>query len=81
MNTIDEVRNSISIYGHELSISSESITVDGYSYKLKTYSGYTYKVQKTQVQCQTAESLYKFIVDPFWEVNAKAILNQLGARA
>lgn len=79
MQVFNEVDTRFVVYGHSVAISHlfNTIVVDGKSYRLKCYTPWTIKVQKTQVQCQDAERLYKFLTDPNWKLGVTKVLDAL----
>lgn len=55
---------------------------DGRRLKLKQNTEWAYKVQKTQVQCVSAERLFEFLTreDEFWHSTVDKILKDIAER-
>ena len=81
MNKFDEVRAQVDIRGRNVIISHlfNYIEVDGRRLKLKQNTEWAYKVQKTQVQCVSAERLFEFLTkeDEFWYSTIDKILKDI----
>ena len=81
MAKFNEVSAKANVRGRELEISHlfNTITVDGRTLNLKQNTEWAYKVQKTQVQCATAERLFKFLTkdDEFWFSTIDKILKDI----
>ena len=63
--------------GAKIELSEDSIIVDGFKMKIKPKYGYTYALRKTFVGSQDVEQLAEILVQDFWRVNAKAIINHV----
>lgn len=81
MNKFDEVSTRVEIRGRDVTMSHlfNYIEVDGRRLKLKQNTDWAYKVQKTQVQCVSAEELFKFLTRPdeFWYSTVDKILKDI----
>lgn len=81
MNKFDEVEARATIRGRNVTISHlfNYIEVDGRKLKLKQGTEWAYKVQKTQVQCGSAERLFEFLTgeDEFWHSTIDKILKDI----
>ena len=84
MNKFDEVSTRVKIRGRDVTISHlfNYIEVDGRRLKLKQNTEWAYKVQKTQVQCVSAERLFEFLTreDEFWHSTVDKILKDIAER-
>lgn len=81
MDKFDEVMARATIRGRNVTISHlfNYIEVDGRRLKLKQNTEWAYKVQKTQVQCVSAERLFEFLTkeDEFWHSTIDKILKDI----
>ncbi len=81
MNKFDEVSTRVEIRGRNVTVSHlfGYIEVDGRRLKLKQNTEWAYKVQKTQVQCVSAEKLFEFLTrdDDFWHNTIDKILKDI----
>ena len=81
MNKFDEVCTRVNIRGRDVTISHlfNYIEVDGRRLKLKQNTEWAYKVQKTQVQCGSAQRLFEFLTkeDEFWYSTVDKILKDI----
>ena len=81
MTEFNEVSAKADVRGRELEVSHlfNTITVDGRTLKLKQGTEWAYKVQKTQVQCVSAERLFEFLTreDEFWHSTVDKILKDI----
>lgn len=84
MNKFDEVGTRVNIRGRSVIVSHlfNYIEVDGRRLKLKQNTEWAYKVQKTQVQCVSAERLFEFLTreDEFWHGTIDKILKDIAER-
>ena len=84
MKKFNEVGTRVSIRGRSVIVSHlfNYIEVDGRRLKLKQNTEWAYKVQKTQVQCVSAERLFEFLTreDEFWHSTVDKILKDIAER-
>lgn len=81
MNKFDEVGTRVNIRGRNVTVSHlfNYIEVDGRRLKLKQNTEWAYNVQKTQVQCGSAQRLFEFLTkeDEFWYSTVDKILKDI----
>lgn len=84
VDNFDEVAEKAIVRGRKLEVSHlfNTIAVDGVKLKLRQNTEWAYKVQKTQVQCVTAERLFAFLTtdDEFWHSTVDKILRDIAER-